>query len=65
MEGHNPQAERVRVPVAEFAAKFQTKKEAYNFLTQNVKAYCPPQDTVTSWHLRDMASGAKRFIKCD
>jgi hypothetical protein len=33
MERYNPQAPRVRVSVAEFAAKFQTKKEAYNFLT--------------------------------
>ena len=56
---------RVRVGIAEFAAKFQTKKEVYDFLTVDVKACCPPADTVTIWHLRDMASGVKGLIKGD
>lgn len=34
-------------------------------MTQDVKAYCPPKDTVTTLHLRDMAMGRKRFINCD
>ena len=56
---------RVRVPLAEFASKFQSKGETYNLLTLEVGAYCPPKDTVTSWHLRDMAMGAKGIVKAD
>lgn len=54
---------RVRIPVAQFAAKFSSKNETYTFLTQDVKAYCPPKDTVTAWHLRDLAMGAKGIVK--
>ena len=66
MEGRQndrQQRARVQIGVAEFAAKFQTKKEVYDFVTLNMKAVCPPADTVTIWHLRDMASGVKGFIK--
>jgi hypothetical protein len=31
-------------------------------MTQVVKAYCPPRDTVTVLHLRDMANGTKGKI---
>jgi len=61
MEGAN--AQRVRVPVAEFAAKMETKKEVYDFLSQNVKAYLPPKDVITIWHLKDLAAGKKGLIK--
>jgi len=53
-----------RIPVQEFAARFQSKKECYNFLTQQVQAYEPPQDTVTIWHLRDQINNTKSFLKC-
>lgn len=62
MEG-GPPNQKVRVPVAEFASKFANKKEVFDFLTQNVKAFCPQKDTVTIWHLRDMANGAKGILK--
>ena len=54
---------RERISVQEFAARYQSKVEVYNFLTQEVKAYCPPKDTVTAWHLRDMAMGVKGIVK--
>ena len=53
------------MPQAEFAARFRSKGECYTFLTQDVKAYCPPKDTVTTLYLRDMAMGRKRYIRCD
>jgi hypothetical protein len=28
-----------------------------------VGAYCPSKDTITTWHLRDMANNAKGMIK--
>ena len=55
--------QRVRVPVQEVAAKFSTKTEAYHFVTQEMKAYCPHKDVVTAFHLKDMISGAKGFIR--
>ena len=30
-----------------------------------MKAYCPPKDTVTAWHLRDMATGVKGILRAD
>ena len=31
-----------------------------------MKAFCPPKDVVTAFHLKDMISGAKGYIKgCD
>jgi hypothetical protein len=61
MEGA-PQNQLVRVPVSQVAAKFSTKKEVFDFLTRECDAYCPDKNTVTIWHLRDMANGSKRFV---
>ena len=33
----------------EFAAKFQSKKEVYKFLTCEVKAYLDQYDSMTIW----------------
>ena len=53
---------RVRVPLKEFAAKASTKGDCYHLMSQDLKAYLPPKDTVTAWHLRDLATGAKGFL---
>ena len=66
MEGRpqqNAAGANQRIPVQEFAARYQTKKEVYDFLTINCEAYQPPQDTITIWHLRDQATGQKGYIK--
>ena len=42
-----------------FAAKFSSKKEVYNFLTREVKAYLPPPDCVHILFLRDIVQGKK------
>ena len=54
---------KVRVPVSEFGSKFQSKTEAYHFACQELKIYCPPKDVVTAFHLKDMISGKKGYIK--
>ena len=54
-----------RINIKTFTSKFQTKNELWALMTQEVKAFCPPKDTVTAWHLRDMATGAKGILKCD
>ena len=62
MEAHQNQ-NLVRVPVSVVAAKMESKKEVWDFMTQTVGAYCPDKDTVTVWHLRDMANGNKSYVK--
>ena len=52
------------VTAAEFAAKYRSKREVYRFLANDVRAYVPSYETVTVWHLRDIASGARQLIKC-
>ena len=37
----------------------------YRFLSSEVRAYLPSYETVTIWHLRDLAMGVKRIISCD
>ena len=39
--------------------------EVYRFLSSEVRAYLPSYETVTVWHLMDLAMGVKRIIKCD
>ena len=39
--------------------------EVYRFLSSEVRAYLPSYETVTIWHLRDLAMGVKRIINCD
>ena len=39
--------------------------EVYRFLSSEVKAYLPSYETVTVWHLRDLAMGVKTIIPCD
>jgi hypothetical protein len=56
---------RVRISVKEFAAKASTKGDCYHLMSQDLKAYLPPKQTVTCWFLRDMATGAKGYLHCD
>ena len=39
--------------------------EVYRFLASEVRAYLPGYETVTIWHLRDLAMGVKTIINCD
>jgi hypothetical protein len=49
-----------RVSAQTFAAKFKSKKEIFNFLTVDAKAFLPPYDTITIYHMRDIVSGTKK-----
>ena len=44
----------------EFAAKYRSKREVYNFLATDVGVYLPPYDNVTIYFLKDLMSGVKR-----
>ena len=49
--------EAVQIPAKEIGAKFRSKREIYRFLTAEVKCYLGDFETMTIWHLRDLAAG--------
>ena len=44
----------------EFAAKYKSKREVYNFLAVDCHAYLPPYDNLTIYFLKDLVSGRKK-----
>ena len=69
MENNNqiPNAQRnVQLVTSQaFASKFQGKREVYRFLSSEAKIYLPPYETVTIFHLRDLAGNKRTRIKQD
>ena len=67
MDGPNQNAQVPQGPpvvtAAQFNAKFRSKQEVFRFLSFDCGAYLPSYQTVTIFHLRDLASGKKRIIK--
>ena len=51
---------RPTITAAAFGAKFRSKREIYQFLTMDVKAYLPDCDNVTIYFLKDIMHGKKR-----
>ena len=51
---------KVKITVAEVAAKFRTKSEIYQFTSLDCRAYMPPADCVTIYYLKDLISGDRR-----
>ena len=51
-----------KVSAKEFAAKYQSKRETYNFLACDVGAYLPPYDNVTIYFLKELMSGKKKML---
>ena len=60
----NDPPDTVKVTAAAFSAKYQGKKECWRFVACDVGAYLPDYESVTIWHLRDLASGTRKIIKC-
>ena len=58
-----PQVPKHVVTAAEFAAKYRSKQEVFRFLSFEVGAYLPSYDSVTIWHLKDLAAGRRKIIK--
>ena len=46
-----------QVTATAFAAKYKSKREIFNFLTMDVKAYLHTYDTVSIYFLKDLVSG--------
>ena len=49
-----------QVTAKEFAAKYQSKRECYNFLAVDAGVYLPAYDQVTIYFLKDLVSGRKK-----
>ena len=52
--------EKTQISAQAFAAKFKSKREVYNLLTVDCKAYLPQYETITIYFLRDMVGGQKK-----
>ena len=46
----------------EFAAKYRSKREIYNFLAADVGVYLPPYDNVTIYFMKDLMFGKKKML---
>jgi len=50
----------VKIDQKIFSAKYSTKGEVYRFLATEAMIYLPSYDTVTIWHLKELANGTKK-----
>jgi len=53
---------KVYITSKEFEAKYRDKRECYRFLASDVKVYLDSYETMTIWHLKDLAAGRKKKI---
>ena len=51
-----------QVTSKEFATKYRSKREVYNFLATDVGVYLPPYDNVTIYFLKDLMNGKKTML---
>ena len=52
----------VSVDAAAFAAKYQSKRKVYRFLTHDCGVYLSSYESMTVWHMRDIVSGKRKRI---
>ena len=50
---------------AAFAAKYLSKREVYRFLTHDCGCYLPNYESVTIFHMRDIAAGKRTKVKTE
>ena len=70
MESNNSQMNQINsgnvskrlVSSKEFASKYRSKREIYNFLATDVGIYLPPYDNVTIYFLKELMSGKKQML---
>ena len=54
----------ITVNAESFGAKYQTKREIWRFLSYECGVYLSSYDTMTIFHLKDLAANRRRRIKC-
>ena len=47
----------------EFNAKYSTKRDVWRLLSGECRWYIPAEETVTIWHLKELARGERTHIK--
>ena len=47
----------------EFASKYRSKREIFNFLATDVGVYLPPYESTTIYFLKEIMGGQKRMIR--
>ena len=52
----------IQVSSKEFAAKYRSKREIYNFLACDYGVYLPPFDNVTIYFLKELMNGKKKML---
>ncbi len=52
----------MKVVAQDFGAKYKDKREVYRFLSCDVQIYLDSFETMTIWHLKDLAAGKKKKI---
>ena len=57
------QHQMLSVSSKEFAAKYRSKREIYNFLATDVGVYLPPYDNVTIYFLKELMMGKKKMLR--
>lgn len=60
MEHENPNL--VRVPVKEWASKYSSKSECYQFVCMELHAYLPGKECVSVYYLRDLIQGKRKIV---
>ena len=53
-------SQKVTITAQEFRAKYNSKKECFNFLSVDCKAYLSSFETVTIYFLKDLIAGQKK-----
>ena len=51
-----------RISSKEFAAKYWSKREIYNFLASDVGVFLQPYDNITIYFLKDLMAGRKKML---
>ena len=54
---------KTSVSSKEFAAKYRSKREIYNFLATDVGIFLPPYDNITIYFLKELMNGQKRMLR--
>ena len=57
------QPTNVNVSSKEFAAKYRSKREIFNFMATDVGIYLPPYDNVTIYFLKELMQGKKKMLR--
>lgn len=59
MNPHHSQQELAKINVHQLMEKVQSKRDVFNFLTQECEAYLPKLDTINIFFLKQIARGTK------